>query len=278
MYIGGEEHAVLHLLYSRFTTMVLNELGHLEFEEPYKRFRKHGLLIRDGAKMSKSRGNVVIPDEYIEQYGADTFRAYLMFLGPYQEGGDFRDRGIVGIERFLNRVWEAVLQSIGEGRSGVEAGDIERRLNVTIKQVTEDIEALSYNTALAALMEYLNALRYEGRVPSLDEVRPLVLMVAPFAPHLSEELWERLGSDQSVFEGVLWPEYDPQKLRAEVVEMPVQVNGRLRATIVVDRGASTETVQALALADENVQRHVSDATIRKVVHVPDRLLNLVVQG
>jgi leucyl-tRNA synthetase len=278
MYIGGEEHAVLHLLYSRFTTMVLNELGHLEFEEPYKRFRKHGLLIRDGAKMSKSRGNVVIPDEYIEQYGADTFRAYLMFLGPYQEGGDFRDRGIVGIERFLNRVWEAVLQAIGEGRSGVEAGDIERRLNVTIKQVTEDIEALSYNTALAALMEYLNALRYEGRVPSLDEVRPLVLMVAPFAPHLSEELWERLGSDQSVFEGVLWPEYDPQKLRAEVVEMPVQVNGRLRATIVVDRGASTETVQALALADENVQRHVSDATIRKVVHVPDRLLNLVVQG
>jgi len=278
MYIGGEEHAVLHLLYSRFTTMVLNELGHLEFEEPYERFRKHGLLIRDGAKMSKSKGNVVIPDEYIEQYGADTFRAYLMFLGPYQEGGDFRDRGIVGIERFLNRVWEAVLQAVAEGRSGVEAGDIERRLNATIKQVTEDIEALSYNTALAALMEYLNAVRYGGRVPSLEEVTPLVLMLAPFTPHLSEELWERLGSDQSVFEGVLWPEYDPQKLRAEVVEMPVQVNGRLRATIVVDRGASTETVQEQALADESVQRHVGDATIRKVVHVPDRLLNLVVQG
>ena len=278
MYIGGEEHAVLHLLYSRFTTMVLHELGHLEFEEPYERFRKHGLLIREGAKMSKSKGNVVIPDEYIEQFGADTFRAYLMFLGPYQEGGDFRDRGIVGIARFLNRVWEAVLQAIAAGRSGVEAGEIERRLHATIKQVTEDVEALSYNTALAALMEYLNAIRYEGRAPSLDEVRPLVVMLAPFTPHLSEELWARLGSDQSVFEGVLWPEYDPQKLRAEVVEMPVQVNGRLRATIVVDRGASTETVQAQALADENVQRHVSDATIRKVVHVPDRLLNLVVGG
>ncbi len=278
MYIGGEEHAVLHLLYSRFTTMVLNELGHLEFEEPYERFRKHGLLIREGAKMSKSKGNVVIPDDYIERYGADTFRAYLMFLGPYQEGGDFRDRGIVGIERFLNRMWEAVLQAVGESRNGVEAGDIERRLNATIKQVTEDIEALSYNTALAALMEYLNAIRYEGRVPSLDEVKPLILMLAPFTPHLSEELWDRLGSDLSVFEGVLWPEYDPQKLRAEVVEMPVQVNGRLRATITVDRGAATDTVQAQALADENVQRHVGDATIRKVVHVPDRLLNLVVQG
>ena len=278
MYIGGEEHAVLHLLYSRFTTMVLNELGHVDFEEPYKRFRKHGLLIRDGAKMSKSKGNVVIPDEYIERHGADTFRAYLMFLGPYQEGGDFRDRGIVGIERFLNRVWDAVLQAEAEGRSGVEPGDVERRLNATIKQVTEDIEDLSYNTALAALMEYLNAVRYEGRVPSLDEVRPLVLMLAPFAPHLSEELWERLGSDRSVFEDVLWPEYDPQKLRAEVVEMPVQVNGRLRTTIVVDRGATTETVRAQALADENVQRYVGDATIRKVVHVPDRLLNLVVQG
>ena len=152
MYIGGEEHAVLHLLYSRFTTMVLNELGHVEFEEPYKRFRKHGLLIRDGAKMSKSKGNVVIPDEYLERHGADTFRAYLMFLGPYQEGGDFRDRGIVGIERFLNRVWDAVLQAEAEGRSGVEPGDVERRLNATIKQVTEDIEDLSYNTALAALM------------------------------------------------------------------------------------------------------------------------------
>src|SRR5690606_4442302 len=156
MYIGGEEHAVLHLLYSRFITMVLHDLGHIDFAEPYVRFRKHGLIIKEGAKMSKSRGNVVIPDEYIARYGADAFRTYLMFLGPYQEGGDFRDQGLQGPYGFLKRLWDTIVPVEALGAAPVE-GALEQKLHATIKKVTEDIEALHYNTAIAAMMEYLNA-------------------------------------------------------------------------------------------------------------------------
>ncbi len=275
-YIGGEEHAVLHLLYSRFITMVLHDLGHLPFEEPYDRFRKHGLLIKEGAKISKSRDNVVIPDEYIERYGADTFRTYLMFLGPYQEGGDFRDVALAGPERFLKRVWDSVTAAAEEGRPGFDDEAIERSLHRTIRKVTRDIEGLSYNTAIAALMDYLNELRTGGRVPSVDEARPLVLMLAPIAPHIAEELWERLGGATSLFEGAEWPSWDEAKTVADEVEMPVQVNGKLRATIRVERGASEEAVREAALEEENVRRHLGGAEVRKVVHVPDRLINLVV--
>ncbi|UCG76272.1 MAG: leucine--tRNA ligase, partial [Gemmatimonadota bacterium] len=277
-YIGGEEHSVLHLLYSRFIVMVLHDLGLLEFEEPYKRFRKHGLLIRDGAKISKSRGNVVLPDDYIERYGADTFRTYLMFLGPYQEGGDFRDRGIAGPERFLYRVWDSVSAALAGAGSGPDAPEppVERALHRTIKKVTEDLEGLAYNTAIAALMDYVNVIRAEGRTPRLEEVRPLVIMLAPFAPHIAEELWERLGGESSLFDHAEWPSHDPALIEEAEVELPVQVNGKLRATIRVGRGATEEAVQAVALEDENVRRHLRDAAIRKVVYVPDRLINLVV--
>ncbi|MEE8175297.1 MAG: leucine--tRNA ligase [Gemmatimonadota bacterium] len=279
-YIGGEEHSVLHLLYSRFIVMALHDLGYLEFEEPYRRFRKHGLLVKDGAKISKSRGNVVIPDAYIDRYGADTFRTYLMFLGPYQEGGDFRDRGIAGPERFLYRVWDSVVAAVAASAGGRGCGEIEpeleRALHRAIKKVTEDLERLSYNTAIAALMDYVNALRSEGRTPSLPEVRPLIIMLAPVAPHIAEELWERIGGEPSIFDHATWPAYDPAKLEEDKVDIPVQVNGKLRATVRVARGASREAVEELALRDENVRRHVEGATIRKVVHVPDRLINLVV--
>ncbi|MFQ5745682.1 MAG: leucine--tRNA ligase [Gemmatimonadota bacterium] len=274
-YIGGEEHAVLHLLYSRFITMVLHDLGALEFEEPYLRFRKHGLLIRNGAKMSKSRGNVVIPDEYIERFGADTFRTYLMFLGPYEEGGDFRDESIMGPQRFLARAWEAVESAAEAGETGRPDPEVRRKLQRTIRQVTDDFERLSFNTAIAALMEYLNAARAGGRTPTLDEIRPFVVMLGPIAPHLAEEMWARIGGAPSLFDGARWPEYDEALLHAATVEIPVQVDGRLRATITVERGASEEEVREAALADENVRRHVADREIRKTVHVPDRLLNLV---
>ncbi|MFQ5889095.1 MAG: leucine--tRNA ligase [Gemmatimonadota bacterium] len=274
-YIGGEEHAVLHLLYSRFITMALKDLGRLEFEEPYRRFRKHGLLISEGAKMSKSRGNVIVPDEYIDRFGADTFRCYLMFLGPYEDGGDFRDEGIMGPQRFLSRVWEAVESAAQRGESGFGTPEIERKLHRTIRRVTEDFEALSFNTAIAALMEYLNVVRAQGRTPTIDEIRPLVVMLAPTAPHLAEELWERLGGEPSLFDEATWPAYDERKLLADTVEIPVQVNGKFRATITVVRGAPKSVVQECALEDENVRRHLGGEEIRKVVHVPDRLLNLV---
>jgi leucyl-tRNA synthetase len=276
-YIGGEEHSVLHLLYSRFLIMVLHDIGILGFEEPYKRFRKHGLLIKEGAKISKSRGNVVLPDDYVERYGADTFRTYLMFLGPYQEGGDFRDRGIAGPERFLYRLWDSVTAAAASGDGGVEPDtDVEKALHRTIKRVTEDFDSLAYNTAIAALMEYVNALRAEARSPTLAEVRPLVIMLSPLAPHIAEELWERMGEEPSLFDTARWPSYDPALLEEAEVDIPVQVNGKLRATVRVGRGATQEVVQEAALRDENVRRHVESGDIRKVIHVPDRLINLVV--
>ena len=278
MYIGGEEHAVLHLLYSRFITMALHDLGHVPFEEPYERFRKHGLIIREGAKMSKSKGNVVNPDEYIDRYGADTFRTYLMFLGPYQEGGDFREAGIAGPQRFLSRTSDAVEAAVEAGKTGFPDPDVERAIHQTIRQVTEDFESLSFNTAIAALMELLNVLRASGRVPTRDEVRPLVVMLGPIAPHLAEELWGLLGGEPSLFDHAAWPEYDESKLITDTVDLPVQVNGRLRGTITVARGADEATVSEAALADEGVKRHTDGTEIVKTIYVPDRLLNLVVRS
>ncbi|HEX7091836.1 MAG TPA: leucine--tRNA ligase [Longimicrobiales bacterium] len=286
MYIGGEEHAVLHLLYSRFITMALHDLGLLDFEEPFATFRKHGLIIKEGAKMSKSRGNVVIPDEYIERYGADAFRTYLMFLGPYQEGGDFRDLGLQGPYGFLNRIWDTVVPVEELGDEPV-SGELERKLHATIRKVTEDIAALHYNTAIAAMMEYLNAVREGGRRANRAEVEPLVVLLAPFAPHLAEELWERLGHEESIFEraaavgydrveGGNWPTFDPAKATADTVEFVVQVNGKVRARIPVRRGIGEDEARAAALADENVQRFVNGAPVRKVIFVQDRLINLVV--
>jgi len=271
-YIGGNEHAVLHLLYARFLTMVLSDLGHIDFEEPFTRFRAHGLIVKDGAKMSKSRGNVVVPDEYIEEFGADTFRTYLMFIGPYEEGGDFRDAGITGPYNFLTRLWDTVLSA----EDSEAEGAVEQKLHATIRKVTDDMEALSYNTAIAAMMEYLNTVRAGGRTPRRAEVGPLVPLVAPFAPHLAEELWSRLGGRPSIFDEGSWPEFDPEKATADEVELVVQVNGKVRAKLTMERGVAEERAVAAALADDNVQRFVDGKSIRKQIYVPDRLVNLVV--
>ncbi len=275
MYIGGEEHAVLHLMYSRYISMALHDLGHLPFEEPYEKFRKHGLIVREGAKMSKSRGNVVIPDEFVEQYGADTFRTYLMFLGPYEEGGDFREQGIAGISRFFDRVWDAVANGALEA-GPPETNELTQKLHATIKKVTEDLAGLQYNTAIAAMMEYLNQVRAGGRAARRSEVEPLVVLLAPFAPHMAEELWQHLGHEGSIFSGANWPRYDAQLAVADEVDIAVQVNGRFRATIRAPRGASEDEVKQKALAEEAVQRHMNGKKIKKTIFVPDRLINLLV--
>jgi len=271
-YIGGNEHAVLHLLYSRFLTMVLHDLGHLDFEEPFSVFRAHGLIIAEGAKMSKSKGNVVVPDPIIEEYGADTFRTYLMFLGPFETGGDYRQEGIQGPYGFLHRLFDTVT-SAGDGAVDPQ---VERKLHRTIKQVTEQLPTLQYNTAIAAMMEYLNAVRAGGRRAVRGEVEPLVVLVAPFAPHLAEELWERLGHQGSVFDGANWPAYDEARTVDEAVNVAVQVNGKLRGTVQAAPGAAEADVVALARAEENVARHLVGVTERKVVFVKDRLVNFVV--
>ncbi|MDZ4864346.1 MAG: leucine--tRNA ligase [Gemmatimonadota bacterium] len=270
-YIGGNEHAVLHLLYSRFLAMVLKDLGHIDFEEPFTRFRAHGLIVKDGSKMSKSRGNVVIPDEYIAQWGADTFRMYLMFLGPLQDGGDFREAGINGPRRFLDRVWLMVTEA-------EDGGELQKSLVVrwhaTRKKAAEDIDGLRYNTAIAALMELVNAMKEAG---SRDRaiIADLIVMLAPFAPHFAEECWERLGHTTSVFDA-RWPAWDEGLVVSEEIEVPVQIGGKTRAKIQLLRGSDEATALALAKGEPTVQKFLEGKTIRKIIYVQDRLLNLVI--
>jgi leucyl-tRNA synthetase len=272
-YIGGNEHAVLHLLYARFITMVLQELGHVRFEEPFPKFRAHGLIIKDGAKMSKSRGNVVIPDAYLQRWGADTFRMYLMFLGPFQEGGDFRDEGITGIRRFLDRVW-TLAHRAREVVAGPLPAAVEQKLHQTIRKVTIDTEALAYNTAIAAMMEYVNLVRETGS-GGTAAVEPLLVLLAPYAPHLAEELWSALGHEQSIFQAS-WPSFDAKLAAAADVEVVVQVNGKVRGRVTVSRGASQAHVLEQALKDESVRKFVDGKPVQKTIYVQDRLLNLVV--
>ena len=271
-YIGGNEHAVLHLLYARFLTMVLHDAGHLDFDEPFTKFRAHGLIIRDGAKMSKSKGNVVNPDEYIATWGADTFRTYLMFLGPFEEGGDFRDGGISGVKRFLDRIWASVRDA---SATDAPDPDVMRKLHQTIKKVGEDIPSLSYNTAIAAMMEYVNVLRRSERTPRRAEVEPLVQLVAPFAPHVAEELWqgEWLNHSQSVFDSG-WPAFDAAMAAGETMTIAVQVNGKTRGSVVVAKDASEADVVAAANAEWSVAKFLP-AVPKKVIYVAGRLLSVV---
>ena len=274
-YIGGNEHAVLHLLYSRFVTMVLHDMDYLDFEEPYVKFRAHGLIIRNGAKMSKSRGNVVIPDEYIAKWGADAFRGYLMFLGPFEEGGDFRDASISGVKRFLDRLWSSAVTATGTSRSSkaADSAEVMRKLHQTIKKVGEDIPRLSYNTAVAAMMEYMNVMRRGERTPSREEVEPVIHLVAPFAPHIAEELWERFGHEGSVFDAP-WPSFDPALVEEEMIELAVQVNGKLRGRLSVRRDIGQDEAVALVMSESSISKFVT-GTPKKIVFVPARLLSIV---
>ncbi|MBM3501927.1 MAG: leucine--tRNA ligase, partial [Armatimonadetes bacterium] len=230
MYIGGKEHACLHLLYTRFITMALHDLGLLPCEEPFARFFAHGVITKDGAKMSKSRGNVVNPDEYIDKYGADTFRAYLMFLGPYDQGGDFSDEAIAGVRRFLDRFH---LHLEGGVTDGPPKAACVRDLHLAIRQVTQDLEGFRYNTAIAALMTYLNRAREEDE-RSREAWSVFVRLLAPLCPIIAEEAWERLGLSYSVHDQP-WPEFDPRHLETEDALVVVQVNGKLRARLTVPK-------------------------------------------
>ncbi|MFH1161779.1 MAG: leucine--tRNA ligase [Candidatus Jorgensenbacteria bacterium] len=297
LYIGGAEHAVLHLLYVRFVSLALHDMELLEFGdskapvgEPFPKFRAHGLLISEGAKMSKSRGNVVIPDDYIRKFGADTLRMYLMFLAPFEQGGDFRDAGILGLARFLDRVWKLFL----EGETEMEEGGTKKAVHKTIKKVTEDIENLHYNTAISTLMILLNEM--EGKSLSREVKEIFLKLLAPFAPHLAEEVWSRfsIGGKSGIHDPRLeesgsgrvpkgyrsihqepWPTYDPTLVREDRVTIAVQVNGKLRGTVSAPAGASQKEVEELARGDVRLQRALQGKTIKKVIHVPDRLMNFV---
>jgi leucyl-tRNA synthetase len=240
--------------------MALHDLGLLPFEEPFKRFRAHGLIIKDGAKMSKSRGNVVTPDTYLEQHGADVFRIYMMFLGPYEEGGDFRDEGITGVRRFLEGAWRIVREVRGDGAAS-EA--LQRATHRAIKKVTEDTEGLHYNTAIAALMTLTNDIRKHGPADRWV-AESLVIMLAPYAPHIAEELWEGLGHPTTVFDAC-WPAYDPAMIVEETIEVPVMVDGKVRSRIVVPRNAEADALRQAALADQRIQALLAGKAGRVVV-------------
>lgn len=275
MYIGGPEHSVLHLLYSRFISMALHDLGFLDFEEPFTCFRAHGLITKDGAKISKSHGNVINPDEYINQYGADTFRLFLMFLGPLDHGGDFTDQGIGGIKRFLSRVWSLVNTHAESFCQTAPEIAYRRALHKTIQKVTDDIKRLKYNTAIAALMEYLNDLsaRPSGHIYA-EDINTFLRLLAPFAPHIAEELWQRIGEPYSIHQQA-WPRSDPELLIEEYVKVAVQINGRLRATVELPVDAGQEHAVETALQHSAVQRYVEKTQITRVIYVPNRVINLV---
>jgi leucyl-tRNA synthetase len=275
MYAGGVEHATRHHLYARFVTRALHGLGLLPFPEPFTRLRLHGLLIKDGAKMSKSRGNVINPDQYLDRVGADNLRAYLLFCGPWEEGGDFNDSGLQGVVRFSGRLYNLVVASPQPSGHGTDL----RRLDKAIRKVGEDIERLKFNTAIAEIMSLTSWLRDERAKMTAQQwagaCRNLVLLVAPFEPFLAEELWHHLGGDYSVHNQP-WPAYDPAAIADAEVELPIQVNGKVRGTVTVGATASQDRVLAAALTLPSVQDALRGGTPRRVVFVPGRTLNLVV--
>jgi len=275
MYAGGREHATRHHLYARFVTRALNDLGLLPFAEPFTRLRLHGLLRSGGAKMSKSRGNVVNPDAYIDRVGADNLRTYLLFCGQWEEGGDFTDRDLQGVVRFTARLYSVIVNSHVPDGPGADL----RRLDRAIHKVGTDIGRLKFNTAIAEIMSLSNWLRDEREKMTTQQwaraCRTLVLLLAPFEPFMAEELWRHLGGGYSVHSQP-WPDYDPAALVDDEIELPVQVNGKLRGKITVPATADQQAALAAALALAPVSEALAGGTPRRVVFVPGRTLNLVI--
>ena len=280
-YMGGVEHSTLHHLYARFIWKALFDLGHLPpevGEEPFRQLRLHGWILRNGAKMSKSRGNVVNPDEYVRQFGADVMRAHMLFIGTYAEGGDFRDAAITGIVRFYKRVWEWVTQPPATKGVPLDEDRARRALHKTIKKVGEDLPALSFNTAIAALMETLNTLRECELSAAVHQelARTYTLLLAPIAPLLSEELWERLGGRFSVHQQP-WPAFEPALLVDALIVVPVQINGKLRSRLEIAATASEEEITRAALQSPGVDKYIEGKQVTKTIYLPGRLLNIVAE-
>jgi leucyl-tRNA synthetase len=315
LYFGGAEHSVLHLMYSRFVWMTLRDMGYLDYknggftskktpesgwDEPFPRFYAHGLMIKDGAKMSKSRGNVVNPDEYIEKFGADTLRLYLMFMGPMDGYPDFRDTGIEGMRRFVDRVWRIYQDSLFINTNDQKIfKDVNIKMHHTIKKVTEDIQDFRFNTAIAAIMEYVNLIREVASKSQKSKdkskkfkteknankvwekaLETLVLLLAPFAPHITEEVWVNILGQKFSIHKNMWPRYDPDLVKEDEVTMAVQVNGKLRTTVKMNAGDSKkkDIVIKTAMDNEKIKTWLKDKEIAREVFVPGKILNIVTKN
>ena len=283
IYTGGAEHAVMHLLYARFFTKAIRDMGLIDFGEPFKKLFNQGIIVADHQKMSKSKGNVVNPDAYVNELGADTVRAYMMFLGPWEQGGEWFDTGISGVARWLNRVWNIALEEYAPKTVDAQAvKELERFTHQTIKKMTGDMDRLRLNTMIAGLMEltnYLNKVKDAANVPLKDwqnSVEALVIMVAPTAPHLAEELWHRLGHTESVH-NQKWPVWDEALAKEDEITLVVQVNGKLRDRPTVPASITEEEAKKMALTGEKVQPFLQGKTIVNVIYVPGKLVNIVVK-
>jgi leucyl-tRNA synthetase len=267
-YIGGIEHAVLHLLYSRFFTKFFKDIGYIEFEEPFISLLTQGMVLKDGEVMSKSKGNIVDPDSIIQKYGADALRLFILFAAPPETELEWDDRGIEGADKFLNRLWR-----IRENLKEKANSDLIRVMHRSIKRITEDFESFKFNTALAAMMEFVNAIYQMGADKQVFS--NLLIMIAPIAPHLAEELWQSLGNKESIFKAS-WPEYEPQMLIDENVTIVVQVNGKLRSKIEVPADISEDKLKEMVLSDAKLAPWIQGKPIRNFILVPKKLVNIVV--
>jgi leucyl-tRNA synthetase len=290
-YIGGVEHAILHLLYSRFVTKVLYDLDMVGFEEPFKNLFTQGMIYKDGHKMSKSKGNVVSPEKMIADYGADTLRMYTLFMGPPEKDTEWNDKGIEGVYRFLKRVWSSAMTIIPHLEDSTEGGilakpekDLRRKLHQMIEKITKDIELdFHFNTAISGMMELTNELhdyttniaREKWNKPLLREVlEKLLILISPFAPHMAEELWHELGNETLIVEQT-WPEVDRAALKVDEVQIVVQVNGKIRDKFMISAGLSKEETEKVAFERERIADLTKDKTIKKVIVVPNKIVNIV---
>ena len=271
LYIGGIEHAILHLLYARFFTKFMFDIGLIEFQEPFIKLFNQGMVYYKGAKMSKSKGNVVQPDEFFTKYGADTMRVYELFMGPAEQDVEWSDQGVVGVFRFLNKVWELTI-----GGPTSNSLNLERLRHKTIKKVTEDIENFRFNTAVSCLMEYVNKL-LEARPPIVSNecIETLLLLLAPMAPHIAEELWQKTGHKQSIF-NQKWPEFKPDLVIDERIQMVIQINGKVRDKMEVGRDISQLEAEKSARRSKKIQKYIKGKKIKKIIFVPGRLINFVI--
>jgi len=288
LYTGGAEHAVMHLFYARFFIKALRDMGLVDFDEPFTRLFNQGIIIAERQKMSKSRGNVITPDEYVAKLGADAIRAYLMFLGPWEQGGEWNDSSISGISRWLNRVWGLVMGGYGEGekvssdvRQKTER-ELARIVHQTIRKVTNDLEKMRFNTMIAALMEFTNHLaraKEAGHVTDSawkEAIDTLLLLLAPTAPHLAEELWQRTGHDYSIH-NQSWPQWDEELAKDEEITLVIQVNGKLRDRITVPVSITETEAKQKALDSQRIKPYLEDKELINTIYVPGRLVNFVVR-
>jgi len=279
LYVGGVEHAVLHLLYSRFFTMFLFDIGVVGFEEPFKRLFNQGMITYIGKsgkaeKMSKSKGNVVTPDDLVRNYGCDSLRMYELFVGPPELDAEWSDKGIEGVHRFLRRTWNWVTMHNGQW-SGAPSREILVHRHLLVKNVTERLESFRMNTVVSAFMEFINAMTNMKEPPDKETIEVLLVLLSPFAPHFAEELWERTGGQPTIFRQK-WPKWDEKFTTLTTANVVIQIDGKMRGSVSIDANAAEDDVLIAAMKDPSIARHIEGKQIRKRVYVKGKILNLVV--